>query len=72
MEITVTGERRDEHPRVYETVAFHVKVWGEVEPRKLERAVNMSLDTYCGVAGMLERTATISRSWEIVGAESEQ
>lgn len=71
LEITVTGERRDEHPRVYNQVGFHVKVWGDVSERKLERAVSMSLDTYCGVAGMLERTAEISRSWEIVEADPE-
>ncbi len=66
LEITVSGERRDEHPRVYTRVSFHVAVRGEVDARKLERAVNLSLDEYCGVAGMLRETAEISRSWEIL------
>ncbi|MEZ4386259.1 MAG: OsmC family protein [Candidatus Krumholzibacteriia bacterium] len=66
LEITVSGERRDEHPRVYVKVAFHVTVRGEVSEKKLARAVDLSLDEYCGVAGMLRETAEISRSWEIL------
>jgi len=66
LEITVSGERRDEHPRVYVKVAFHATVQGDVSEKKLARAVNLSLDEYCGVAGMLRQTAEISRSWEIV------
>jgi len=65
LEITVGGERRDEHPRVYTRVTFHVSVRGEVSEKKLARAVNLSLDEYCGVSGMLRETAEISRSWEI-------
>lgn len=67
IEITVAGERRDEHPRVYVKVSFHVTVWGDVSEKKLSRAVDLSLDEYCGVAGMLRETAEISRSWEIRG-----
>lgn len=66
LEITVSGERRDEHPRVYVKVAFHVTVTGAVSERKLQRAIDLSLDEYCGVAGMLRHTAEISRSWEII------
>ncbi len=66
LEITVSGERRDEHPRVYTQVSIHVAVRGDVSEKKLERAVNLSLDEYCGVAGMLRETAEISRSWEVV------
>lgn len=66
IEITVTGARRDEYPRVYNKVSFHVTVRGNVSEQKLERAVNLSLDEYCGVSGMLRETATIARSWEIV------
>jgi len=70
LEITVSGERRDEHPRIYTKISFHVTVRGDVSERRLERAVNLSLDEYCGVAGILQETAEISRSWEIVAEES--
>lgn len=66
LEISVSGERRDEHPRVYVAVDFHVRVVGDVNEKKLARAVDLSLDEYCGVAGMLRATASISRSWDIV------
>jgi len=66
IEITVSGERRDEHPRVYTQIEFHVVVRGEVSEKKLARAVNLSLDEYCGVAGMLRTTAEIKKSWDIL------
>jgi putative redox protein len=69
LEITVDGERRDEHPRVYTQVSFHVTVRGDVSEKKLARAVNLSLDEYCGVSGMMRETAEIGRSWEILRDE---
>ena len=66
IEISVESERAEEHPRVYTEIRLHVKVRGAVDARKLERAINLSRDTYCSVSAMLATTATISHTWEIV------
>ena len=65
MQITAEGVRADEHPRIYKTIDLHVKVTGPVEEDKLQRAIALSLDTYCSVAGILRATAEIIPTWEI-------
>ena len=66
IEISVEGERAEEHPKIYTEIRLHVKVRGAVEARKLERAISLSRDTYCSVSAMLAGSTTISHTWEIV------
>jgi putative redox protein len=65
LEISAEGERADDHPRIYTRIALHVAVTGTVDEAKLQRAVALSLDTYCSVAAMLRATAEIVPTWEI-------
>lgn len=66
IEISVTSDRAEEHPKIYTDIRLHVKVHGAVSARKLERAINLSQDTYCSVSAMLAGSAEISHTWEIV------
>ena len=66
LEITVEADRAEEHPKIYTDIRLHVKVHGAVSARKLERAINLSQETYCSVSAMLARSAKISHTWEIV------
>ena len=65
IEISVEGERAEEHPKIYTDIRLHVKVSGAVEARKLERAINLSQETYCSVSAMLAKSTTITHTWEI-------
>jgi putative redox protein len=38
---------------------------GNLEKEKVERAINLSMEKYCSVAKTLEKTATITHSYEI-------
>ncbi len=69
LEISVEGERAEEHPKVFTKIRMRVRVRGDVDPRKVERALNLSRETYCSVSAMLQATATIEHSFEILGAE---
>jgi putative redox protein len=69
LEITVDAERADEHPRVYTAIRMHIRVSGDVDPRKFERALELSHGTYCSVSAMLSSTAAISTTWDIVPTE---
>ncbi len=53
--VLARGERRDEPPRYFERIEVEVLVTGDVDPRKAERAVQLSLDKYCSVAHTLRR-----------------
>ena len=51
--VEVAGERADEHPRKYTTleVVYHLK--GDLDERKVERAIELSEDRYCSVEATL-------------------
>jgi len=67
IKITVTGEReKDATPSLYTEVHAHFKLFGDLDPDKAEKAVALSIEKYCSVAKTLEKTATVTYSFEIV------
>jgi putative redox protein len=59
----------DEVPAVFTRLHVHYTVTGDVEPDKLRRAIELSLDKYCSVSHMLEETATISYAFTVNGTD---
>lgn len=58
--LEVDADQSDEHPKVYTRVSIRYIFSGKALDRsKIEKAVNLSLDKYCGVANTLKHTATI-------------
>jgi len=49
LEVEVSGERREEPPRRYTRLRLVYRIRGEVDRSKAERAVALSLETYCSV-----------------------
>lgn len=69
--VEIEGERRDEIPKVYVKVHSRFVVTGHgLDPKKVERAVQLSAEKYCSVAAMLEKTAEMTHDFEIVEAET--
>jgi len=70
LKITVTGEReKDVIPSLYETVHAHYRFFGNLDPDKVEKAINLSLEKYCSVSRTLEKAgATITYTFEIIPA----
>jgi putative redox protein len=67
IKITVTGEReKDAVPSLYTEVHAHFKLYGNLDPDKVEKAVALSVDKYCSVAKTLEKTAKVTHSFEII------
>lgn len=58
--IDVTGELTDEHPRFYKKVKvdYHFKD-AELQPEKIQKAVNLSVTRYCGVMEMFRQFSEI-------------
>lgn len=67
MKITVTGEReKDAVPSLYQSVHAHFRFYGNLDPDKVERAINLSIEKYCSVSRTLENAgAKITTSFEI-------
>jgi putative redox protein len=61
-EIEVTGTRRAEHPRRYVAIRLRFTLAGEgLDRAKAERAVSLSLATYCSVVHSLAPDIAIER-----------
>jgi putative redox protein len=61
LDIAIRGTRREEQPRRYTAIAFHVTVRGEgADEGKARRAIDLSLEKYCSVAASLAPDIAIS------------
>lgn len=61
--------QRDEDgtPAVFTDIHVHYRVEGNIEPDKMRRAIELSLDKYCSVSHMIESTADITYSFAVNG-----
>jgi putative redox protein len=66
LNITVTGERVDAVPSVFSSIELHYAASGKVELEKLERAAELSIETYCSVAAMLRDKVRITYRCSVV------
>jgi putative redox protein len=51
---------------VYVAINLVYRVQGAVKPESLERAIQLSEETYCGVSATLRRTATMTHRYQII------
>ncbi len=59
--LEVDGETSDSHPKVYTDIHIRYIFTGDaLDEAKIEKAVNLSLDKYCGVANMLKQVTNFS------------
>ena len=59
--VEVSGELTDEHPKYYHTINIRYIFKGKDLPmEKLEKAITLSQDRYCGVTEMLRHVAKIN------------
>lgn len=64
-EVNVSGERRDEHPRIFTSISIQHVVRGKnIDPGAVQRAVELSTDKYCSVIGMLRKSVKIDVSFK--------
>ncbi|MEM6515169.1 MAG: OsmC family protein [Bacteroidota bacterium] len=54
------GELTDEHPKYYHSVKLEYHFYGEgLDENQIEKAVNLSVEKYCGVMEMFRRFAEV-------------
>ena len=59
--IDVTAELTDEHPKYYNKVHVDYHFYGqELNPKKINKAVTLSVDKYCGVMEMFRQFSSVS------------
>lgn len=70
--IAISGERADEHPRVYTAITVEHQVAGDVEPEALRRAIELSATRYCPVNAMLSRAVRIEHRYRLAQVGHEE
>lgn len=67
IKVSVTGEReKDVIPSLFTEVHAHFKLYGDLDPDKVQKAVTLGVEKYCSVAKTLEYKAKITYSFEII------
>ncbi len=61
LSISAEAEQTDEHPKVFKeiTLVYSIRTAPENE-EKLKKAIELSLEKYCGVAAMLKKNSVIN------------
>jgi putative redox protein len=69
-EVNVLGVRATEHPKVFTEIDLEYVVTGRgIDPKAVERAIELSLTKYCSVNKMLEQAVKINHRYRIVELE---
>src|SRR3546814_7794535 len=71
--VKLSAERADTDPKVFTRIHFAFTVTGKNLPRAaVERAVQLSHEKYCSASAMLEKTAALTFSVDIVDTQETQ
>lgn len=65
VKISVEGDRADTVPSPFTKVNIHFDFYGDLDEKKVGRAVSLGVDKYCSVGEMVGKTAEITHSFKI-------
>jgi len=65
--VTLDADRAETDPKVFTRIHMHFTVRGRgLSAKKVERAIDLSVEKYCSASAMLGKTAAISHDFEVV------
>lgn len=68
-EMDVEAGLTDEHPKVYANISITYRLYGtDLNTEKIEKAITLSQEKYCGVNAMLKKNSPIDYSIEYIDA----
>lgn len=69
-EINIKAELTEAHPKVYSKIDLEYVIYGnDVDTKNVERAIELSQTTYCGVTAMLKKAVEINYTYRIEKAK---
>jgi putative redox protein len=69
LEVICTGERAKDPPTVWTKIEILYRLRGALDEAAVKHAIQLSEEKYCSVSAMLQKTAKITWSHEILPAE---
>ncbi len=67
--VIVSGEREKiegTEMTPFRKINVHFQLKGEIDPKKLERAIKLSMEKYCSATAQLQDSAEITHTFEII------
>ena len=65
--VELDADRAPEPPKVFTRIHLHFVIKGRaLDPKKVERATNLSVEKYCSATAMLEKTADVTHDYEVI------
>ncbi|MCW8823949.1 MAG: OsmC family protein [Ignavibacteriaceae bacterium] len=69
-EINITAQQTEEHPKVFTDIDLEYVFYGkDLKEKDVERAIELSTESYCGVSAMLKKAININHTYRIVESE---
>jgi putative redox protein len=69
--VDIDAERADTDPKVFTKIELRYTVTGvRLDPKKVERAIALSNEKYCSASAILNKSATLTHTFEIVESGS--
>jgi putative redox protein len=69
--VELDADRAEAEPRVFTRVHLHFVVRGRaVDPKKVARAIELSVGKYCSASAMLAKSAEITHDFEVIDTEA--
>lgn len=68
--IVIEGDRVDTVPKVFNKIHMQYNITGhDLDPKQVERAVNLSANKYCSVTLMLKKATKVSHDFTVTQVE---
>ena len=73
VELNITAERSEEHPKVYTRIDLeYVVVGSDLAEDKVRRAIELSQEKYCSVSAMLKKACPVNYTVRVVAQNPPQ
>jgi putative redox protein len=63
--VRIDGTRAEGTPSVFTHIHLQFTLTGQIDPHKVRRAIDLSLEKYCSAAAMLSQTAEITADFDL-------
>lgn len=65
--VELHADRAGDYPKVFTAIHMHFIVTGRgLDPKRVQRAIDLSIEKYCSASAMMAKTATVTHDFEIV------
>jgi putative redox protein len=70
LEVSCTGKQQSEPPFAFTNIHLHYEFRGMLNPKKIERAIQLSEERYCSVINTLKPTVKITSDFVLIAESS--